>query len=116
MRKIINFLLCSLLFVSCEVKVNTHGDDKSGGKIRNGIQLRENGFTVEQAFLLFEDGKLVPSNNKVDLGQWVGLRLIVAGWQKKEEKVYVDAEEQITTSNGKLLLDQRIYLKSMLMV
>ena len=85
MRKIINFLLSSLLLVSCEIKVNTHGDDKSGGKIRNGIQVKENGLKVEQAFLLFEDGKLVPSNNKVDLGQWVGLRLIMAGWQKKEE-------------------------------
>jgi len=111
MRKIINFLLSSLLLVSCEIKVNTHGDDKSGGKIRNGIQVKENGLKVEQAFLLFEDGKLVPSNNKVDLGQWVGLRLIVAGWQKKEEKVYVDAEEQITTSNGKQLLDQRNLFK-----
>ena len=98
MRKIINFLLSSLLLVSCEVKVN-------------GIQFKENGLKVEQAFLLFEDGKLVPSNNKVDLGQWVGLRLIVAGWQKKEEKVYVDAEEQITTSDGKQLLDQRNLFK-----
>ena len=111
MRKIINFLLSSLLLVSCEVKVNTHGDDKSGGKIRNDIQFKENGLKVEQAFLLFEDGKLVPSNNKVDLGQWVGLRLIVAGWQKKEEKVYVDAEEQITTSNGKQLLNQKNLFK-----
>ena len=61
MRKIINFLLSSLLLVSCEVKVN-------------GIQFKENGLKVGQAFLLFEDGKLVPSDNKVDLGQWVGLR------------------------------------------
>jgi len=46
MRKIINFLLSSLLLVSCEVKVN-------------GIQFKENGLKVEQAFRLFEDGKLV---------------------------------------------------------
>jgi hypothetical protein len=52
---------------------------------------------VEQAFLLLEDGKWVPSDDKVDLGQW----------QKKKEKVYVDAEEQITTSSGKQLLDQK---------
>jgi len=30
---------------------------------------------------------------------------------KKDEKVYVDAEEQIATSNGKQLLDQRNLFK-----
>jgi len=66
---------------------------------------------VEQAFLLFEDGKLIPPGNKVEVGQWVGLRLIVNGWRKKDGKVFVDAEEQITTSDGKQLLDQRNLFK-----
>src|SRR6185295_8940305 len=101
MRKIIYFFFASLFFISCEVKVNAPGD--GGGKIRNEIQLKENGLKVEQAFLVFEDGKLIPSDNKIDVGQWVGLRLILNGWEKKEGKVFVDAEEQITTSDGKQL-------------
>src|SRR4030095_4432311 len=106
MKKIIYSLLASILFISCEVKVNTPAGDGTE-KIRNGIQLKEKGLTVEQAFLLFEDGKLIPPGNKIEVGQWVGLRLIVNGWQKKEGKVFLDAEEQITTSDGKQLLDQK---------
>jgi hypothetical protein len=71
MKKIIYCLFASLVFISCEVKVNVPAGD--GSKIRNGIQLKENGLKVEQAFLLFEDGKLVPPDNKIDVGQWVGL-------------------------------------------
>src|SRR6476660_5757267 len=109
MREIIYSLFASLLFISCEVKVNTPAGE--GSKIRNGIELKEKGLIVEQAFLLFEDGKLIPPGNKVEVGQWVGLRLIVNGWQKKDGKVFVDAEEQITTSDGKQLLDQRNLFK-----
>lgn len=109
MKKIIYCFFASLLFISCEVKVNPPGS--GGGKIRNGIQLKENGLKVEQAFLVFEDGKLMPSDNKIDVGQWVGLRLILNGWQKKDGKVFVDAEEQITTNDGKQLLDQKNLFK-----
>lgn len=108
MRKNIYCICVSIFFISCEVKVNAPSE---GGKIRNGIQLKENGLKVEQAFLLFQDGKLVPSDNKVEIGQWVGLRLILNGWQEKQGKVFVDAEEQITTSDGKQLLDQKDLFK-----
>jgi hypothetical protein len=111
MTKIIYSVFGFLLFTSCEVKVNTPAGDSTRGKIRNGIQFRENGLKVRQAYLFFEDGKLVPSDNKIDVGQWVGLRLIADGWQNKEGKVFVDAEEQITTSDGKQLLDQRDLFK-----
>ena len=111
MKKIIYCFVASLLFISCEVKVNTPTAEGGGGKIRNGIQLKENGLKVEQAFLLFEDGELIPSGNKIDVGQWVGLRLILNGWQKQNGKVFVDAEEQITTSDGKQLLDQKNLFK-----
>jgi len=111
MRKIVYALFASLLFISCELKVNTPAGDSSGDKIRNDIQLKQKGLTVEQAFLLFEDGKLIPAGNKIEVGQWVGLRLIVNGWQKSDGKVFLDAEEQITTSDGKQLLDQQNLFK-----
>ena len=111
MKKIIYSIFASLLFISCEVKVNTPAAEGSGGKIRNEIQLKEKGLIAEQAFLLFEDGKLIPPGNKIDVGQWVGLRLILNGWQKQNGKVFVDAEEQITTNDGKQLLDQKNLFK-----
>jgi hypothetical protein len=111
MRKIIYSLFAFLLFISCEVKVNTPAGDSSSDKIRNDIQLKEKGLIVEQAFLLFDDGKLIPPGNKIEVGQWVGLRLIVNGWQKTGGKVFLDAEEQITTSDGKQLLDQKNLFK-----
>jgi len=111
MRKIVYALFASLLFISCELNVNTPAGDSSGDKIRNGIKLKEKGLIVEQAFLLFEDGKLIPAGNKIEVGQWVGLRLIVNGWQKSDGKVFLDAEEQITTSDGKQLLDQQNLFK-----
>jgi hypothetical protein len=111
MRKIIYSLFAFLLFISCELKVNTPANDSSGDKIRNGIQLKEKGLIVEQAFLLFEDGKLIPPGNKIEVGQWVGIRLIVNGWQKSDGKVFLDAEEQITTSDGRQLLDQKNLFK-----
>src|SRR6476620_745302 len=111
MKKIIYSIFASLLFISCEVKVNTPAAEVSGDKKRSGIQLKEKGLIAEQAFLLFEDGKLIPPGNKIDVGQWVGLRLILNGWQKQNGKVFVDAEEQITTSDGKQLLDQKNLFK-----
>jgi len=111
MRKIIYSLFAFPLFISCELKVKTPAIDSSGDKIRNGIQLKEKGLIVEQAFLLFEDGKLIPPGNKIEVGQWVGLRLIVNGWQKSDGKVFLDAEEQITTSDGRQLLDQKNLFK-----
>ena len=40
--------------------------EKASSKIRNGIQLKVNGLTVEQAFLTYEDGALVSNENKID--------------------------------------------------
>jgi hypothetical protein len=47
MKKITYFILASILFISCEVKVNTPSGDGGGGKIRNGIQFKEKGLKVE---------------------------------------------------------------------
>src|SRR5205085_2227618 len=99
-------------FIACEIKVKTPSSGESESKIRNGIELKENGLKAEQAFLVFEDGKLIPPDNKVEIGQWVGLRLLLDGWQKKEGKIFADAEEQITTNDGKQLLDEKNLFKN----
>ena len=110
MNKISHLLFVSLLFISCEIKVNAPSDANEG-KVRNGIALKEKGLKVEQAFLVFEDGKLIPSDNKVEVGQWVELRLLLNGWQERAGKVFLDAEEKITTSDGNELLDQKSLFK-----
>jgi hypothetical protein len=112
MKKIIQILFISFLFIACEIKVKTPSSGESESKIRNGIELKENGLKAEQAFLVFEDGKLIPPDNKVEIGQWVGLRLLLDGWQKKEGKVFADAEEQITANDGKQLLDEKNLFKT----
>lgn len=79
---------------------------ESTSKIRNGIELSKDGLDVEQAFLLYEDGSLVPDGNKVSVGQKVVLRLIMSGWKPDNGKVYLGAAEKITTSEGNIVLDE----------
>ncbi len=74
--------------------------------IRNDVSLKATGVTVQQAFLMFEDGKLVPQDNKVDVGQQVNLRLIVEGWKAVDGKVLLDASEKIVTDEGQVVLDK----------
>src|SRR5689334_3849445 len=42
----------------------------------NGIQLDVKGFTVKAAYLVFDDEKRVPADNKIDLKQQVSMRII----------------------------------------
>jgi len=106
------FLFISFITISFDLKVNTPApkEEKATSKIRNGIEVKSNGLTVEQAFLLFEDGKLVPSDNKVEVGQWIQLRLIIKGWKVEKDRVYVGGEETVTNSEGELLFkDEELY-------
>ena len=109
-----NFLLI-LTLVSCcffnactlQVKKDNGTDNKSStGKIRNGIEIQENGLHAEQAFLLKEDGTLIPDDNKVQVGERVLLRLIVSGWTEESGVVLPEASEKISTSSGDVLLDE----------
>ena len=79
--------------------------EKASSKIRNGIQLKVNGLTVEQAFLTYEDGALVSNENKIDVNQKVVLRLIMGGWKEENGRVMIGASEKLTTSKGQIILD-----------
>jgi len=77
-------------------------------KIRNDIQLQAKGLKVSQAFLIYDDGKLVPEDNSTNVGQPINLRLIIdGGWQQKEGKVFIGASERIESSEGEVLLDEK---------
>lgn len=99
--------LVIMMFSSCEFTVKTKtGSEESVSKIRNGIVIKSNGIKVEQAFLLFDDGSLVPDDNKIKVGQKVRLRLIASGWKEKDGKVFLDASEKAETNEGDVFLDE----------
>ena len=118
MKKIMTpiFFLAVTLFGSCEVSVkqdpspdNSTPSKGTSSKIRNGIELKSKGdLKVSQAFLLFDDGTLVPSSNEAKVNQEVNLRLIIEdGFTKKNGMVEIGASERIETNTGQVLLDEK---------
>jgi hypothetical protein len=104
------FILTAISFSlpACVFSVNTPEEktENSFTKIRNGIQVNARGLQVEQAFLLDEDGALIPDGNRVTVKQKVYLRLIISGWKEKEGYVFPDASQKATTSSGTVILDE----------
>ena len=107
------FMLMSLLVSSCEISVK-RGDSEEPGKskIRNGISIQAKGIDVEQAFLITEDGALLPEGNKVKVNQKIKLRLIASGWKEKDGKIFLDASEKVETSEGNVFLDEKDLFRS----
>jgi hypothetical protein len=56
---------------------------------------------------MFEDGRLVPEGNKVEVGQKVNMRLIIKDWDAADGKVYLGAAEKISTDEGTVVLDEQ---------
>ncbi len=104
-----------IIFPSCEFSVSAGKEKKeiNNSKIRNGIVVKANGIKVEQAFLLFTDGTLVPEDNMVKVNQKVVLRLITSGWKEKQGKVFLSGGETVETSEGDILLDEGDLFKSL---
>lgn len=115
-----NFILAGIFsfaaITSCQFKAEvkpavdltskTPADTKT--KVRNNIMLQEKGLKVSQAFLVFEDGTLVPEANEVSIKQKVVLRLVVEdGYKVENGKVYIGASEKISTNTGKVFLDEK---------
>lgn len=108
----LNFLLLFiliLLFSGCEIKVKTSADGSLATgtpKIRNGIELHQKELSVSQAYLQFEDGVLVPNDNKVELKQRVVMKLIIDGWKKEGDKIFAGASEIIATSDRQVMVNK----------
>jgi hypothetical protein len=117
MKKIVTLisLLVFILVNSCTFTVNDKppADQKADGsstspKIRNGIEVHtKGGLKVSQAFLLYDDGSLVPASNQAGVNQNVNLRLIIDnGFTESNGKVEIGASEKIETNTGQLLLNE----------
>ena len=113
MRRLAFLLLLALAIAACNNSAQT-GDknttaksDNSNSNFRNDISVKSNGIKVEQAFLMFDDDKLVPADNKVEIGQNVRLRLIISGWKPVNGRVALGASEKISTDDGQVVLDEK---------
>ena len=95
-----------VILASCEFSVK-HTDSAEKSKIRNGISIQAKGINVEQAFLITEDGNLLPEDNKVKVNQKVRLRLIASGWTEKDGRIFIDASEKVETSDGAVFLNEK---------
>ena len=123
MIKITAFLATVVLLSSCdfkaEVKTSSNGaavstSASTSPKIKNGIDLKANGLTVSQAFLIYEDGTLVGDDNTAKVGQKIKMRLVIdGGWQEAEGRVYPGASEKIETNEGDVVLDEKDLFASM---
>src|SRR5262245_35279505 len=99
-------MLMLIILSSCEFSVK-HTDSSEKSKIRNGISIQAKGINVEQAFLITEDGNLLPGDNKVKVNQKVKLRLIASGWTEKDGRIFIDASEKVETSDGTVFLNEK---------
>lgn len=89
-------------------KTRTVSAESSNTKIKNNIALSTKEVQVSQAFLLYEDGKLVPEGNQAAVGQPVRMRLVIdGGWKENNGTVSLGASERIETSDGLLVLDEK---------
>jgi hypothetical protein len=108
MRLLLIFLFAGML-CSCEVKVNVPGVSKnsSASKIRNGIDVNAKGVKVEQAFLTYDDGSLVDETNTTSVNKKLKINFVVKGWKVENNKVALEANEKITTSDGNVIMDEQ---------
>jgi hypothetical protein len=84
-------------------------------KIRNGIEIQTKGnLEVSQAFLLFDDGSLVPASNQAGVNQNINLRLVIdKGFTESNGKVEIGASEKIETNTGQIVLNEQDLFKDL---
>ena len=72
----------------------------------NGIKLNVKGFTVKDAYLVYEDETKVPADNKINISQRISLRIILTkGFKEINGKVFPGGSEKITLSTGDKILE-----------
>lgn len=110
--KLIACIIPLIFLFSCEVKVNTDKDASSKtinskDAFRNGIKFTEKGgLKVEQAFLTYEDGKLVDEKNITSLGKPLVLNLVMDGWKSENDSLRIGASEKVTASEGTVVMNE----------
>lgn len=117
MKTIVKSLMAMslLLLASCQFSTSTGNKtadnlktvSESKEPIRNAIQFEEaGGLKVETAFLMKDDGTLVPDDNTLKTGERFKLILKLSGWQAENGKVQIGAGERLTNSNKVVMLQE----------
>jgi hypothetical protein len=88
------FIVFTVFFSACK---------SSNNSIKNNIEIKENGLHIEQAYLTNNNQALIGEDNKVKAGERVYIRLVVTGWTIKNGKVFLDASQKTSTSDGQTL-------------
>ena len=83
-------------------------EQKSKSQVLNDIVLETaGGVEVNQAFLTYENGDVVPSPNITSLGKPIYLRLnLIKGWKEEMGEVSLGASEKISSDKGTVFLDE----------
>ena len=92
------FLFLLVTFIFC-----INACKSSNSKIKNDIEIKENGLHVEEAYLTNNNQSDIGDDNKVKVGERVSMRLVVSGWTIKNGKVFLDASQRTYTSDGTTL-------------
>ena len=125
MKAILSSLFLLSCFCACEIKVKSKNTDsepaikqasaepKTDADILHNISVLQSGrLKVGQAFLTFEDGRLLPKSHRVKLGETVLLNLVIdEGWEVRNGKASIDASEIITTDQNQIVLNARNLFK-----
>lgn len=117
MQKCIKILFVLAAFSICSCEFSTTSGNKtadhlktvseSAEKIRNQIQFEEEGgLKVETAFLMKNDGELVPEDNTLKAGEGFKLILKLSGWQAENGKVLIGAGERLRNSNQVVMMQE----------
>lgn len=81
--------------------------------IYNGIQLRENGLHVQEAYLVDEKGDRLAEDNTIGINEKIFCELVVSGYSENDGKVRVGASEEIRAEDGALVLREDDLFESM---
>lgn len=81
--------------------------EKPSTRVLNDIDIQGVNVTVNQAYLSFDDGSLVPSDNKIALDQTVILNINADGWKDLGGKSFLGVTQVVTASDGEHVLDSQ---------
>lgn len=101
-------VLWVLIALGCNFSTNEEPAKKPYRKIRNGVTLNTKALVVDQAYLTFEDGSLVPEGNQVSYGQKITLHIVIRnGWKSEDDSLSLGASQKVVTETGMTLLDNK---------
>lgn len=96
-------ILRSFLLFAFVCSIHACKQAANNNKIKNGIDIKENGLHVEEAYLTNNNQSVIDNDNKVKVGERIYLRLLIDGWTIKNGRVFLDGFQKTSTSAGTTL-------------